>query len=233
MKCEDTGFVTVGKTERGQRIVERCNCKEKKIQKERMEASGVDNNTPEKYKGATFENFEEGWQDQALKISEKYAKKVDKFLPGGKKAGQSLYLCGVHGTGKTHLMYAIKDYVIRKKELSAVAFSTEKMLGRMKDYDDYQRDNFENLIKTIPLLLLDDISHIRSTDWEQEKMKGVIDERYRENRPMVITDNMKPEALEKKYGGVEWAAIKSRLQEICAFVELEAKPGETYREKGI
>ena len=65
---------------------------------------------PEGLINRTFDNFEAGWQDKALKVCRKYAEGFKLEEPIGYR---SLILYSPSpGVGKTHLVVAIANYII-------------------------------------------------------------------------------------------------------------------------
>lgn len=145
-----------------------------------------------------------------------------------------LLLSGPVGTGKTHLAACVVNAYL--DNLKRVTFGgVVNLLGRIKR--SYNRDTPEgeaqqeqeweiiDELTTVPLLVLDDLGKERVKDWVEQILFQVIDARYGEERPLVVTTNFTPQELEDRYPAAG-AAIISRLAEKCTGVFLG---GEDWR----
>ncbi|WP_318247386.1 ATP-binding protein [Priestia flexa] len=56
-----------------------------------------------------------------------------------------------------------------------------------------------NMFKTIPLLVIDDLGVEKATEWSEEMMTQIFDERLSNKRPTIITSNYSIQELSKKY----------------------------------
>ncbi len=103
-----------------------------------------------------------------------------------------LLLTGGYGSGKTHLAAAISN--------QAVAMGTATIFLTVPDLLDWLRfsfsgsseSNFEtrfNEIRTAPLLVMDDFGTQSTTPWADEKLFQIINSRYINRLPTVITSN--------------------------------------------
>ena len=97
---------------------------------------------------------------------------------------------GGYGTGKTHLAAAIANH--RSNVGENVMFIT------VPDLLDYLRTAFDpkadmtfdklfNQVRTVPLLVLDDLGTESTKPWAQEKLFQILDHRYVSLLPTVIT----------------------------------------------
>jgi DNA replication protein DnaC len=78
----------------------------------------------------------------------------------------------------------------------------------------------------VPLLVLDDLGSERVTDWVREQIFLIINSRYEEMLPTVVTTNDTLEELEKHVG----QRIISRLMETCQGLILD---GEDFRKEAV
>ena len=103
---------------------------------------------------------------------------------------ENVLLMGNSGTGKTHLAAAIANYW--KEQFRRVIFVT------VSDLLDYLRSTFSPdskasldkrflVVRTVPLLVLDDLSLESATPWAREKLAQLLDHRYNARLPTVIT----------------------------------------------
>lgn len=71
-------------------------------------------------------------------------------------------------------------------------------------------------VKETDVLLLDDLGAEKSTEWTQAILFEIIDYRYNNNRPIIITTNCLPEELKEKIG----ERSVDRLREMCKLVTI-------------
>ena len=88
-----------------------------------------------------------------------------------------------------------------------------------KDPDDDISPRIIETLQKVELLILDDLGAEKSSEWVCEKLFEIIDYRYNENLPMLVTTNCVPEELKKQIGDRNF----DRLREMCALVTVMAK----------
>ena len=98
----------------------------------------------------------------------------------------------------------------------------------MEDENDVMKEMVET-----PLLVLDDIGKVERSDprFVQRVLFGIIDGRYGNDLPIVLTSNLDPRRLEKYLGGAgSNEASMDRLIEMAGqdFIKMV---GESYRRK--
>lgn len=131
----------------------------------------------------TFTNFEQQRQRLAYEAVLAYAETL---------AG-TLVLHGTFGTGKTHLLSALCNYLrTRATNPSGSQFVTAPKLfnaiqERIGGHESYSR-LIAQAIHT-PLLVIDDIDKAKHTDFREEIYFEIIDERTKEGRPIAISTN--------------------------------------------
>jgi DNA replication protein DnaC len=79
-------------------------------------------------------------------------------------------------------------------------------------------DNFNHF----PLLVIDDLSAERKTEYMQEIVFNVIDARYRAGLPLIVTTNLTREELLHP-ADLTYQRIYSRLFEMCTPIEVSGK----------
>ena len=144
----------------------------------------------EPYAGVTFETAETNGDrlngengrifGEALARARQYA-----AAPSG-----WLVLHGPSGSGKTHLAAAIANDVIQRG-LPALLVSVPDFLDYLRAaYSPVAEVPFDSLFQQVreaPLLVLDDLGAQASTPWAQEKLFQVLNQRFIERLPTVIT----------------------------------------------
>ena len=82
-----------------------------------------------------------------------------------------------------------------------------------------------DLIMTVDFLVLDDLGAEKSSPWVLERLTLIVNDRYENLLPTVVTSNLDLELLEKQIG----ERIVSRLMEMNQAVLLK---GPDYRKRG-
>lgn len=144
------------------------------------------------------------------------------------------YLTGCVGSGKTHTACGILRGYIAKNVSSfghgamfsppRTAFLTAAdYLARVKASYDGERSGVFRL-RSVPFLVLDDLGQEQPTQWAVLQIFELINHRYNEMLPTVITSQFSRGALARRLsanGGEEQAlAIASRLAEMCEVMDL-------------
>lgn len=97
---------------------------------------------------------------------------------------------GENGCGKTHLAAAIGNYQLRKGNpvfFKVVPDLLDHLRAAFRPESNVTSDELFEWLKAVPLLILDDFGEQVSTPWAQEKLYQLINYRYNDQLPMVIT----------------------------------------------
>lgn len=172
-----------------------------------------------RFREKTFENYKiMPHNKKAFQTTLEYARNFAKY----KEKGEGIFITGDYGTGKTHLAAAITNYLLGKYT-PVIMGNVTKLLGNIKQvYDDSQYTEAEILkeLYTVDLLVIDDLGKEKPTAWVEEKLYTVINERYENYRPIVVTSNLELEEIEQRLencGG----AIVSRIIEMCQGIKIK------------
>lgn len=106
-----------------------------------------------------------------------------------------LVLSGNKGTGKSTLSCAMLRAAHNKHEVRGQFWPVIDLLDRYRRTFDHDRatetlDEVDQQMRRIPLLVLDDFGAHKGTEFADERLFALIDFRYREHRPTVITTNV-------------------------------------------
>ncbi len=118
-----------------------------------------------------------------------------------------LLLLGRYGCGKTHLAAAIANHAI-EQGVSTIFLTVPDLLDWLRYAYTGANLSFEERfeeIREIPLLILDDFGTQNATAWAQEKIYQIINHRYVNQLPTVVTSNVMVNDFEGR--------IRSRLQD--------------------
>ena len=119
--------------------------------------------------------------------------------------GQGLLLYGGVGTGKTYMAACIANALIEGKY--------RVRMGTARNFADMAFDNkteFAELLNLADLLILDDLSAERQTEYMQETVFQIVNTRYEAKLPLIVTTNLTPEQI-KAPKSINEERIFSRL----------------------
>ena len=136
---------------------------------------------------------------RAYDTSRQYAEKPDGWL----------LLTGVYGCGKTHLAAAIANARLALGQpilFLVVPDLLDHLRSSFGPQSELRYDELFEQVRSIPLLILDDLGTQSSTPWAQEKLFQLLNHRYNAQLPTVITTNQRLEDLEQR--------LRSRLSDM-------------------
>ncbi len=97
---------------------------------------------------------------------------------------------GSHGSGKTHLAACIANTCITD-EIMTYFIAVSELLDHLRSAfapdNNSQYDALFEQIKSVPMLILDDLSTASSTPWAQEKLLQILNHRFNHKLPTVFT----------------------------------------------
>ena len=239
-KCGEKVFVEKELLGRVRKVPVICSCRKKELeeQKKREEALEKANRLQrlkkyslmdEKFSECTFENWiaEEG-DGKLYKLGINYCDRWQEV----KKKNMGLLIWGKPGNGKSYLSFCIANRLLESL-VPVIAISSNGLLDKIKETYNYYGKEGEveviNSIKNASLLVLDDLGAENTTTWAKEKIYKIIDSRYRDNKPLIITTNLTPKQLKEKMIGEDGVArTYDRIIEMCQPVEVK---GESKRLK--
>lgn len=171
----------------------------------------------------TFENWDVLRGDKRLlTLGKKY---VDGFFEV-KREGLGLLITGGGGNGKSYLSFSIANELL-KRGVPVICISINGLLERIREtYNSLGRDGEWQVIgalKNAELLVIDDLGTEQSTEWSASKVFTIIDSRYRNKLPTIITTNLNVEMLSDRYG----ERTIDRVIEMCTIIEHK---GESLRQ---
>lgn len=192
---------------------------EAKAKQDRLKRVLALSNLGERFKDASFDSWvhdpsTEGCFEAMKQYAEEFSKKTD--------TGFCIY--GRAGNGKSHLAAALVNRVI-ERGYTAVFIEVPDLFSQIKATygGEGSEDKILRSLSSCNLLVLDDAGAERPSEWVQEKFFQIINARYKNRLPVVITTNTKDMAgLEDIIGFRAY----DRVLEMC---EPLKNNGESYR----
>lgn len=164
-----------------------------------------------RFSDRTFANFDPRKDSVAFIACRDYANNDNLF--GSKR--NSLIIYGGVGSGKTHLAAAIANVMIDRGIPVLFGTFSEHLEHIREEYDHTGQKKYLSMMKSTPMLVLDDLGKERKTDWTQQILFDVINYRYEHLLPTIVTSNLNFEEMGRYVGN----AIFSRLYEMSGGVK--------------
>lgn len=171
---------------------------------ERGDKYGLDVNINRKY---TFEEFVAGSSNQfayaaAMAVANNPATTYN-----------PLFIYGGVGLGKTHLVNAIGNAILKKSQNMKVCYYTsEKFMNELINSLRYNRmDEFRNKFRYMDVLLIDDIQFIAGKERTQEEFFHTFNSLYESHKQIIVTSDKFPKDIpgleERLRSRFEWGLI--------------------------
>lgn len=228
-KCKDQGGTIEwrdadvfgdGRIVRKEQVWVECSCvKQKKINR-LLKSSEI---TPE-FQKMTFANFQtEGYPEVIKKMYDTAFHYCQAFVSIKNTRRNSIALIGQPGAGKTHLLSAVANGMITSLLVPVLYFPYIEGTEDLRSDFDQLTTKIQRL-KDVEVLFIDDlfkpvttsingkrIKEPRATSWQVEKMFEVINYRYLNNKPLLISSEL---SFDDMFGIDE--ALCTRIFEMCS-----------------
>jgi len=224
--CDGSGWI-LGPED----VARECECRAERLKQARVR--GIASGIPPRYRGVSFDRppVSDMERDMGSRGVVRAVRAFADDLEPNLAAGRGLWLMGNTGTGKTTLAMLLAKEALAAGKTVAVYF-TPKLLTQIRQ--TYQAtesedayDAFFKRLTSVDLLYIDDLGSERHTDWVVEQLYALVNERYENQRSMLVTSNAD---IEEKKGKGAIAPVEqgqeqlrkqigprtvSRLIEIC------------------
>ena len=207
-----------------------CGCKKRGIEVKEIEEKNrekqlrlkqIINNSlmDEKFKKCRFENWNHKRGVQKIfNVGSKYAANFAKM----KKEGIGLLIYGPPGNGKTYASSCIANELIDNM-IPVICVSINGLLDRIKQtFNTWGKEGEETILRSLSnadLLIIDDLGTEQDKDWPKTTVYNILDSRYRNGLPIIVTTNFPLEELKEKYHQRTY----DRLLEMCTPVRNDGK----------
>ncbi|MEV6035988.1 ATP-binding protein [Nonomuraea sp. NPDC052116] len=198
-----------------------------------MQVGNYPGDDPDEQLRRHLENSIAGFIPPRFRAEIELPKPAVEWAANGHNAG-GLYLTGPVGVGKTHTAYAALAAWCRATNTTPFMAGYDHNYGVTNRYGptvhvvrattllDQLRPGADGAREIVSdcqrarLLYIDDMGAEKPSEWTQERLYEVIDERYVACRPLIVTSNLPPKSLADHVG----ERTASRLAEMCELVPL-------------
>jgi DNA replication protein DnaC len=202
--CDGSGWI---ETEPG--TAKPCACRG--IKAKRAASHRMGTGIPKRFRGVGFDRKPVADMDpKVLRQVRGFVRDIDRKLDGG----HGLWLFGSVGTGKTSLAMIVSQAALNAGRSVAI-YSMPRLLADIKDtYEDRSEQSYMQLFErlvSVDLLPIDDLGAEKRSEWVLEQLYAIVNERWQEERSIIVTTNLDDQALREQIG----PRTVSRLEDIC------------------
>lgn len=208
--CSDTGYTQDGRM---------CACFKEGLIKATISSSGIGNLIDKQ----SFENFSldvYGDNERVRERMEKNLAAARDYVNNFSRSRTNLLLIGNTGTGKTHISTAIAREII-SRGYDVIYDSAQNILADFDD-DQFRRRYGEEPKSTkyleCDLLIIDDLGTEFTTQFSVSCLYNLLNTRQNRSLATIISTNLSPEDLSKKYEDRIYSRIVGSGTRILAFV---------------
>ena len=201
--CDGSGFVIDEATN----TARDCTCRARR--RAQVKARRLEARVPKRYRDVAFERSPVvDMHETIVRQARRFTRDIDRNLD----EGRGIWFVGAVGTGKTTLAMLVSKAAIEAGRTVAI-YSLPRLLGLLRESMSSEAglQRLVDDLSGVDLLHLDDLGAERATEWVLEQLYAIVNARYEEQRSLVITTNLDPDALAEQLG----PRIVSRIWEMC------------------
>jgi DNA replication protein DnaC len=208
--CDGSGWIEVDEL-----TARPCECRALKAKRKQSRRLGT--GIPKRFRGVGFDRQPIVDMDPAL------TREIRQFvrdIGGNLDKGRGLWLFGDVGTGKTSLAMLVSKAALDAGRSVAI-YSMPRLLSDIKEtYEDSSERSYMELFERlvgVDLLHIDDLGAEKRTEWVLEQVYSIINERWQEQRSIIVTTNLiDVDELREQIG----PRTVSRLHEMCDLIPI-------------
>lgn len=149
--------------------------------------------------GVSFEGTDPAGPGATAESQARYRAALDAALAYSDDPTGAFLLVGGSGTGKTHLAAAIANRIMQRDVPVLFAFVPDLLDHLRATYAPENELSYEEMfdqVKTVSMLVLDDLGTQGGTAWAEEKIYQVLNHRYLAALPTIITTSTSVDRLD-------------------------------------
>ena len=215
--CDGSGWI-LGPED----VARPCECRTERLNRGR--SRGVASAIPARYRGVSFDRppvsdmARDMTTRHVVQAARNYVENLDENLTQGK----GIWFMGGTGTGKTTLGMLIASEALKAGKSVGIYFAPKLLTRIRQTYQEAETENayalFFERVTSVDLLYIDDLGSERRTDWVVEQLYAVVNERYENQKPLLVTSNAGSEVVDegpRQLTEQIGSRTVSRLIEIC------------------
>lgn len=206
-----------------------CECQKSKIFEKYNASAGLKPNE----KAHTFDTAEIDNENRDFFLQcRRFIENIEFHLQNG----SWLYICGdderakklgksAFGTGKSYVTHCMANLLTDMRQ-RAIYITEDKLFEEIKDTYNRDSDETEKQVmfryENVPILLIDDLFKSKTTDWTEDKLFHLLNNRLQTGKVTIINSNYAPNRIEvtmPKNG----KAIASRILGQAVLIEMIGK----------
>jgi DNA replication protein DnaC len=203
--CDGSGWLLDEETN----VARPCACREGRIN--RTQSRRIGTGIPKRFRGVSFD------RQPIVDLDPFVIQRVRQFVHRIEKnidEGNGLWFFGDVGTGKTSLAMLVSKAALEAGRSVAI-YSVPRLLADIKEtYEDDAGRSYAELFRRlceVDLLHLDDLGTEKRTEWVLEQLYSIVNERWQNERPIVVTTNLGLDELREQIG----FRTVSRIEGVC------------------
>jgi DNA replication protein DnaC len=203
--CDGSGWLL----DEESNVARPCACRERRISRSASRRIGT--GIPKRYRGVSFDRNPVADMDPyVVQQVRQFVRRIEKNVD----EGNGLWFYGDVGTGKTSLAMIVSKAALEAGRSVAI-YSVPRLLADIKetyeaDADRSYADLFRRLVE-VDLLHLDDLGAEKRTEWVLEQLYSIVNERWQNERSIVVTTNLGLDELREQIG----FRTVSRIEGVC------------------
>jgi DNA replication protein DnaC len=165
-----------------------CRCREQRVRQ--AVSGGIGTGIGRRFLEVSFDREPIVSLDRAvIRQVRGFVRSIDEHL----EAGRGLWFDGPVGTGKTSLAILVAK-AAKDAGRSYAVYPVPRLLAEIKrTFDRDASDNYLGFFRrlcTVDLLVLDDLGAEKQTEWVLEQLYSIVNERWQDQRSIVVTTNV-------------------------------------------
>jgi DNA replication protein DnaC len=192
--CDGSGWLLDEETNTAQP----CRCRDGRINRAQSRRLGT--GIPKRFRGVSFDRKPICDMDpELIRHVRQFVRQIDRNLD----EGRGLWFFGDVGMGKTSLAMLVSKAALDAGHTVAI-YSVPRLLADIKEtYDDDPARSYSELFRRlcdVDLLHLDDLGAEKRTEWVLEQLYSIVNERWQNERSIVVTTNLEHDELREQIG---------------------------------